>query len=291
MITIAMQRNGVVVGRLGENDAARIAFDVTDYVAHFPGAAYHVIRKRPNDPDAYPVPYGQVELDGNTLYWTLTSVDTAQLGNCFCQVTVRKDSTLAKSPVYVYRVTDTLDAEEEAPDEWQGWIDDLTDLMDQKIQEADDLLSGMITEAGTMLDGKISDAGELLDGKISAAEETLSGMITSAGETLDGKISDADTLLTGKISAAETMMDGKIADAAAEVAKAKTHADNAHDDAVAAAGSATAAAGSARDAAGSADEASASARQAAIIVATYGLLATQISGNKYKMAYGREEEE
>ena len=199
MITIEMSKPGAVIGRIGENEAARIAFNIGGWLRDYPDGQISVLCKRPLDPGAYPVPSEQIAIDGGTLYWTLSSADLAQTGSGQCELILTDDGVKAKSEIFGILIRDALDGSAEPPEPWQGWIDDLTDLMDEKI-----------------------------------------------------------------------------ADAAAEVT-------NAHAEAVAAAESAD-------NAAGSAQEASESARQAAIIVATYGLQATQITGNKYKMAYGREEE-
>lgn len=181
MITIEMSGNGVTIGRLLENEAARLAFDVSGWMEEYPNGQISVLCRRPKDADAYPVPIGQISIEDGRLYWVLSSADLAQTGSGLCELILTDGDVRAKSEIYGIWIQKALDGSAEPPEPWESWVDEVIE--------------------------KANDAADSAD---------------AAGR--------------------------------------------------------------------SAEQASESVRQAALIVATYGLRATLISGNKYKMKYDREEE-
>ena len=136
MITIEMNRPGITIGRIGENERTRIRFDISEWLAEYPDGQLTVLCRRPRDAAAYPVPPSQIIRDGEALYWTLSDADLAQTGSGLCELVLRENNVKAKSEIYGIWISDALDGEAEPPEPWESWIDTITDLMDEKIGEA-----------------------------------------------------------------------------------------------------------------------------------------------------------
>lgn len=45
----------ILLGRLGENEYTRVAFDVSNWLDQYPDASISIANMRPGDTDAYPV--------------------------------------------------------------------------------------------------------------------------------------------------------------------------------------------------------------------------------------------
>lgn len=107
------------LGRLGENEHTRVAFDVTDYQAELPGAAFTLINHGPGDEAAYPCPGVTVE-DG-TLYWIVSSADLRQTGYGMCELIVTVGDEIAKSAYYPTLILGALDGSGDMPEPWKSW--------------------------------------------------------------------------------------------------------------------------------------------------------------------------
>ena len=119
------------LGRLGENKARVIPFDVSDIRSEFPGASFIVLNKRPNDTDSYPVSNQNVRLDGNVLLWTVVSGDVAQEGYGRCEVRASVDDVVVKTKIWATRIDHALDGAGTPPEPWQGWIDQVKEDADR----------------------------------------------------------------------------------------------------------------------------------------------------------------
>ena len=115
------------LGRLGENEHTRVAFDVTDYQAELPGAAFTLINHGPGDEAAYPCPGVTVE-DG-TLYWIVSSADLRQTGYGMCELIVTVGDEIAKSVYYPTLILGALDGSGEAPEPWESWQKEFAGLV------------------------------------------------------------------------------------------------------------------------------------------------------------------
>ena len=119
MITItALPSRVISIGRLGENEHRRVAFDISDYLAQYPDATFGLINS-PSGVTAYPV--ATVAVENDTLIWTVTSSDVVSEGQGRCELIVRDGDTIAKSIIYMTQVLPALDAAGEAPEPWESW--------------------------------------------------------------------------------------------------------------------------------------------------------------------------
>lgn len=51
----------ILLGRLGENEYTRVAFDVSNWIEQYPNATLSIANLRPGDTDAYPVSVAHTE--------------------------------------------------------------------------------------------------------------------------------------------------------------------------------------------------------------------------------------
>lgn len=120
MITIkATPTQAIFLGRVGENERLRVAFDVSALLADLPGASFTIIHQGPGDAAAYPCP--GVTLEDGTLYWPITSAELRQTGRGRCELIVTVGDVVAKSVIYNTQILDALDGSGETPSEWETW--------------------------------------------------------------------------------------------------------------------------------------------------------------------------
>ena len=124
----------IVIGRRTTYDTLQVVFDL-NYLAETYGSGTAVlVVKRSQDETAYPATITQ---DGNTLTWTITEVDTYYVGAGECELMWYVNNGLAKTIIYpVVVMRDILQTAEEPPDGYENWIEHLTDLGAETLQNA-----------------------------------------------------------------------------------------------------------------------------------------------------------
>ena len=120
MIDIPVQSGEVVnLGRVGENQARRVIFDITDWNAEYPGATITLLNAPPGATDAYPVP--SITVDGNSVYWIVESADVPKSGIGRCELIATLNDAIVKSGIYSTMTMKALDDTGEAPEPWESW--------------------------------------------------------------------------------------------------------------------------------------------------------------------------
>lgn len=152
MITInANLREPIFLRHAGEENALRVAFDLQEFEAHWPGGVPALLVRRPissMDTAAYPVP---LSVDGGTAFWTVSASDTECSGYGKAQLQWRVGGTLAKSCVYDTVCAPSLIAGDAPPDApSKAWFEaiqaQIGDLSELKTAEKSSLV-GAINEA------------------------------------------------------------------------------------------------------------------------------------------------
>ena len=108
------------IGRLGENEATRVLFDVSEYLNDYPGATIRLLNQLPTIEASYPV--ANIEIIGDVLYWTVESQDLTKKGIGRCELVVEKDGVVVKSDLFMTEVLIALDDNGNAPNPWQSWL-------------------------------------------------------------------------------------------------------------------------------------------------------------------------
>lgn len=179
MITQAVtvtERNtqNIIIGRRGTYDTEQVVFDVS-YLANAYGDGVAVLMvKRPVDDTAYPATTTQ---EGNAVTWVITATDTSYKGHGECELFWYVDEALAKSVIYTIAVLrDIGETTEEAPDPYETWVDTLTDLGAETLQNAQaaETAQGLAEDAQTAAETAQGLAEDAQQAAESIAEE-LSG--------------------------------------------------------------------------------------------------------------------
>lgn len=152
MITInANLREPIFLRHAGEENALRVAFDLQEFEAHWPGGVPALLVRRPissMDAAAYPVP---LSVEGRTAFWTVSASDTECSGYGKAQLQWRVGGTLAKSCVYDTVCAPSLIAGDAPPDApSKAWF--------EAIQAQIGDLSKLTTEAKENLVAAINEA-------------------------------------------------------------------------------------------------------------------------------------
>ena len=124
----------IVIGRRGTYNTQEIVFDIGYLIdAYGVGTAVLAV-KRSQDSSAYPAVVAQ---EDSTVTWTVSETDTYYKGAGECELMWYVDGGLAKTIIYPMVVMrDILSTSEEAPDAYQEWVDDLTALGAETLENA-----------------------------------------------------------------------------------------------------------------------------------------------------------
>lgn len=124
----------IVIGRRGTFETMQVVFDLTYLIENYGDGTAVLALKRSQDSSAYPAVAAQ---DGNTLTWVVSEVDTYYVGSGECQLMWYVDGGLAKTIIYPMVVMrDILSTAEEPPDGYENWVEHLTELGAETLQNA-----------------------------------------------------------------------------------------------------------------------------------------------------------
>lgn len=228
---VVPDRQGVInIGKLKENLVTEVELPAPG----FEGGSYAVLLQRPREKEPYPV---TARTEGNALIWTVQTADTAIPGTGKLECRWYGDNgEVAKSQIYMVRITDGLSDPTEAPEAWEGFMGQVA-----RNAQAAKTAAG---EAKANADGAAASAG-IAQGAAADAGK-LAG---AAGDAANAAASAASAASSAQAGAETAGQNARAAAEAAETAKSGAEAAK-----LAAAESATGAAGSAEAAAQAAQE-------------------------------------
>lgn len=149
------------LGRLGENDARIIRFNLSDF-SDYPNASFVLLNMRPTDAVAYPV--SSVVHEGNYLLWTVKSGDLAHAGDGKCEIVAYENDVIVKSVIFETTVRKALDSSENPPSPWESWVQEVLEASEdaqeaaQDAQEAAQEITSMTATAETLEPGSSATA-------------------------------------------------------------------------------------------------------------------------------------
>lgn len=115
----------IPLGRMGENLARKIVFDISAWITTYGDGQAVLIHQRPQDAIPFPVAIEQHETE---VWWPVTKIDTASsAGTGQCELQYYVGDTLVKSKSFITFVEESmgLPSEEEPPAPGQGWVDQI----------------------------------------------------------------------------------------------------------------------------------------------------------------------
>ena len=145
------------IGIQGEDNARQVKFDISAWLAAWPGGTIEIQYKRPEDTGAYDALPSKFSVVDGILTWIIDINQTVYGGYGYAIITYRQGGVVRKSPRFNTLVKAGLPPAGPAPDAVADWI-----------AEANTALNAIET-----LEFTINDNGELL-----------------AGETILGRVSD-----------------------------------------------------------------------------------------------------
>ena len=214
IINVASNENRIPIGIRGENEARQIVFDLSWLIETYGQGTAVLLAKRSEDENAYPVTLA--EQSGTTLTWTVTDVDTYYVGHGKAELFWYIDNVLAKSIVYsTWTEQDIGTASGEAPDPYEDWVEELTELGAVTLanaQRAEAAEQGAVTAQGKAEDAQ--GLAETAQGKAETAQEKA--------EIAQGKAEDAQEAAEYAQGQAELAQEkAEDAQEAAEIAQGK----------------------------------------------------------------------
>lgn len=223
---VVPDRQGLIsIGKLKENLVTEVELPAPG----FEGGSYAVLLQRPREKQPYPV---TARTEGNALIWTVQTADTAIPGTGKLECRWYGDNgEVAKSQIYMVRITDGLPDPTEAPEAWEGFMGQVA----RNAQAAQIAAS----EAKASADGAAASAG-IAQGAAAEAGK----LARAAGEAANAAASAASAASSAKAGAETAGQNARAAAEAAETARSGAEAAK-----LAAADSVTAAAESAETAA------------------------------------------
>lgn len=124
---VIVRDHGVIsLGRQGENEVLQVVWsDIVPVWAEKYGAGkFQLAVKRNQDEEPY---LAEIEIDGDDIIWTVTSAETAQIGDGECELVYVAGNSVAKSQTWATSVCRSLtgDGPTEPPDPYQSWMDEV----------------------------------------------------------------------------------------------------------------------------------------------------------------------
>ena len=128
MRTIVIKDRIVIpLGRIGDNEATTIKFNIASFFPGLSGAQYELVHKRPNDANAYPVlqkENGRVR-DG-FINWVVKSSDLGTVaGNGVAQLSAYVGDTRVKSVVFTTQIANGMGFGPKPDDPEDPWVDNV----------------------------------------------------------------------------------------------------------------------------------------------------------------------
>ena len=125
---------GITIGRRDTYGTEQVVFDLSELMATYGDGSAVLMVKRPVDETAYPATTEQTE---GQLIWTVSDIDTAYKGKGECEIFWYVDRNLAKTVIFPTSVLrDIGETTEEPPDAYPTWIDHLTGLGAETLENA-----------------------------------------------------------------------------------------------------------------------------------------------------------
>lgn len=142
-------KNPIELGRIGENEARIVRFNLSEFSA-YPNARFVLVNMRTMDKAAYPV--SAIQHEGNYLYWTVKSSDLTHAGWGKCEIIAYEGDVIIKSVIYETLVLKALDGSETPPEPWESWVEKVSGDAD-RAEAAAEVLTNCSAESETLEPG------------------------------------------------------------------------------------------------------------------------------------------
>ena len=173
------------IGHQGENLATRVVFPAKEWRTLFGNnGTFQLLAQRKNDESPYPV---VLTIDGDNIYWDITSSDTATVGLGKCELQYYLGEILAKSEIWVTKTSEALGEAGEAPEPYQSWVDEV-------------LEAGSIAELSAISAQHSADDAGAYAQQAQESAESIVNMTVSAEEASEINVEKTIDPITGYVN-------------------------------------------------------------------------------------------
>lgn len=131
----------IPLGRLGENEATVVLFNVSNWLELFGDGTFHLVAQRNKDTEPYPCVISYAD---GVVTWQIREPDVSAAGYGKCELIYYVGETKVKSAIYTTVTGASLVGSREVPEPYEEWV--------QKVLEAADSinadLSGILNTDG-----------------------------------------------------------------------------------------------------------------------------------------------
>ncbi|MBP5462241.1 MAG: hypothetical protein J6Y20_08970 [Lachnospiraceae bacterium] len=183
MRTIVIKDRIVIpLGRIGENEATTIKFNIASFFPGLSGALYELVHKRPGDASAYLV---RDKDDGRVrdgfVTWVVKDSDLGETsGNGTAQLTAYKDGVRIKTVTFTTQIADGMGVGPKPKKPEQPWVDQVF----EECQSVKDLASetSVYAESASASAAEAAEYAASLPGTVSAIVTTSLAEAKASGE-------------------------------------------------------------------------------------------------------------
>lgn len=112
------------LGKQGENEVLQVIWRgiVPEWEEKYGAGEFQLAVRRNQDTAPY---IANIELDGGDIVWTITSAETARVGDGTCELTYTVGDSIAKSQIWTITVCESLTGQEpvDPPEPAKNWVD------------------------------------------------------------------------------------------------------------------------------------------------------------------------
>lgn len=125
MPKMTVRDHGIIrLGKQGENEVLQVIWRgiVPEWEEKYGAGEFQLAVKRNQDTAPY---IANIELDGGDIVWTITSAETARVGDGECELTYTVGDSIAKSQIWTITVCESLTGQEpvDPPEPAKNWVD------------------------------------------------------------------------------------------------------------------------------------------------------------------------
>lgn len=170
VVTCELPQGGITIGRRATHDTEQVVFDLSYLINTYGDGVAELLVKGPQNETAYPTVTTQS--DGK-LTWVVSDVDTSYKGSGECEIFWYVDGGLAKSVIYPLTILrDIGETTEEPPDAYQNWVDHLTELGAETLENAQKAAESAENAAESETNAKESEENAKASEEAAAQSET-----------------------------------------------------------------------------------------------------------------------
>ena len=184
----------IFLGRCGENKAACVSFNISDWQKTYGDGTPYVLHQRNGDKQPYPC---DIEVSGSTVAWCITNSDVAVAGRGRVELQYYKDDTLVKSETFTTVTERALGpASETAPEPYESWMETMLHTATDAQESAE---AAAESESAASISAQTARAAEL------NATTAATNAAKSESNAKASEISAANSASTSAIDATNAM--------------------------------------------------------------------------------------